>query len=626
MTASQTIDLMKATDISLSANKKYATSVNSATDFQNVFDSVSKNYSSNDTSATSAPKKEVKTETSNTQASKPKEKVEYKTEEENKVTDNSQQPKENKIDNKENNETNKTIENKETSTKEEVQVKDNKVVKNTPKSAIETVEKDKLEQKILDKKLSLDTELEKVLDNKLQLNSELNDKLSQDVDLKANIEKIANAKIDLANQDEAKAELDKNLSEILEVKAVTEIMTNLETPAVLEEQPVIAQEVLETQNLVNDLMKAENVSEISVKVALDSQVQAKQPIPLNQETANTVSNENVLQETNTLPKENIAKMDNSEILTDTKENRILVDTKIEEKAPLVKAESHVELQNIKTDDVKQNVKSALENANLNQENIDELNVEITSVETTGGEMQDFNSQTDSKSNFAQRQNVQDQAVRLEIQANSSFESEINLNANSEPVGQVANLNIEKTVNLSNMQPTQQMQAPREVQANDILSQINKQINAKAIQEQGTTKISMVLRPENLGKLELELVSSKTGLEAKMVASTPQVKEMLEKHLDALKETLSNQGVNVNNVTVKVQESQKSDTMFSFDQQQNQEQQAQQQAHKTKGEFKGGEVVDEDLDVELEEEQNTNSAQAEQTVAINGLNGRVDYKI
>jgi len=67
---------------------------------------------------------------------------------------------------------------------------------------------------------------------------------------------------------------------------------------------------------------------------------------------------------------------------------------------------------------------------------------------------------------------------------------------------------------------------------------------------------------------LELINGKDGFTARMTTDNAQVKELLDKNLDSLKSSLSNQGVNVGNVTVKVAETEKqSNEMFSFEQRQ-----------------------------------------------------------
>ena len=83
--------------------------------------------------------------------------------------------------------------------------------------------------------------------------------------------------------------------------------------------------------------------------------------------------------------------------------------------------------------------------------------------------------------------------------------------------------------------------------NDIMSQLNTKFNDML--QGGQNKVSMILQPENLGKVSVEIVNSKDGIVAKMTTENQQVKELLDKNMEALRSNLSSQGVNVNNIKV-----------------------------------------------------------------------------
>lgn len=108
-----------------------------------------------------------------------------------------------------------------------------------------------------------------------------------------------------------------------------------------------------------------------------------------------------------------------------------------------------------------------------------------------------------------------------------------------------------------------------VSENMILNQVSTNA-AEGLKNSGLSKISMVLNPESLGKVTLELVNSaQEGLSAQFVAENKEVKEALSKNLDTLKQNLQDQGITVNNLVVKVQESQMSNnSQFDFQQNQN----------------------------------------------------------
>ena len=85
-----------------------------------------------------------------------------------------------------------------------------------------------------------------------------------------------------------------------------------------------------------------------------------------------------------------------------------------------------------------------------------------------------------------------------------------------------------------------------------MAQIQSKLDGSNIQHQ--TKLTMVLNPESLGKVSIELVNTKEGMIAQMTVASSEVKELLDKSIDGLKSSLAAQGVNVENVSVKTAES------------------------------------------------------------------------
>ena len=107
----------------------------------------------------------------------------------------------------------------------------------------------------------------------------------------------------------------------------------------------------------------------------------------------------------------------------------------------------------------------------------------------------------------------------------------------------------------NTQATPQVQSkPVEINPSRILEQISKQLEGL----QSGSKVNIVLNPESLGKVNIQLLSTKEGLMAQLTVTTQEAKDILMKGLDGLKDTLLAQGVNVDNVSVKVADAQKSE--------------------------------------------------------------------
>lgn len=252
---------------------------------------------------------------------------------------------------------------------------------------------------------------------------------------------------------------------------------------------------------------------------------------------------------------------------------------------------------------------------LTQEAVNKTNAKVVSIETSNASNSNNNS-----NNLLNKQDTQDQVVKLSLE-NTKTSHDINTLPNA--ADSIAQTALNKTAE------TMQTEAPKELNKADVMSQINNQLDK--LQDNTTTKVTIVLKPENLGKIELELVSSKDGLTAKMTTDSQQVKELLDKNINSLKDTLGSQGVNVNNVSVKVNEAQKQDTMFSFEnqnrqgqaQQQNQSQNQSQQGNNQGQNYSyaaNTETMPESSNEELETPNNDNAT----TTGIH--QGQVDYKV
>lgn len=232
----------------------------------------------------------------------------------------------------------------------------------------------------------------------------------------------------------------------------------------------------------------------------------------------------------------------------TVESPVQLPTKPTEQAPLVKAttEAIAGAQVVNEANVKPTMKVVMERVALTQEMLDSAKAKVTSVELS------------TQSNNLLNQNAQEQGAKLAFEGNNNL-----LNP----------LDSGKTQGFAKTMDSLQ-QAPKELNKSDILAQMHNKM--ETLKEDGTTKVTIVLKPENLGKVNLELINSKDGLIARMTTENAQVKELLDKNLESLKNSLGAQGVNVNNVSVKVAETTNTpDEMYSFDdggkQQKNQEQ-------------------------------------------------------
>lgn len=165
--------------------------------------------------------------------------------------------------------------------------------------------------------------------------------------------------------------------------------------------------------------------------------------------------------------------------------------------------------------------------------------------------------------------------------------------------------------------------------NDIMSQVNAKF--EQLQQSGNNKVSIVLQPENLGRVSVEIMSTKEGVVAKMLTDNQQVKDIFDKNIDALKNNLSSQGVNVNSIKVEcTQESSNNAMNFErdqFNQAFNNQQNSSQHGQTNQSETSAQNAYAQDSgEFEESEADTVNSAEIKNTDTIIKHNGKVDYTV
>lgn len=206
---------------------------------------------------------------------------------------------------------------------------------------------------------------------------------------------------------------------------------------------------------------------------------------------------------------------------------------------------NVEIENVEIENVENEVNKNFVNCFedetmsdiLSENDIDlkELNIEVTQVETDLDSSNEKNSSSENNQSFTK--------LFTETSAKYNFENTNNLSFNNTiKVDSVSQMNLTSKLN--------QNVNTEMVNKENILNQIaNKLENLNDSQ----SKVNIVLRPENLGRLQLEIVSDKNGtISANLTATNEDVKQLLEKSINELKNALNSQGVNVNNINVKVE--------------------------------------------------------------------------
>lgn len=165
--------------------------------------------------------------------------------------------------------------------------------------------------------------------------------------------------------------------------------------------------------------------------------------------------------------------------------------------------------------------------------IDEDQLKELKIESIESETSDSTGEDD----IMQNQTPEEQGVKAMLQADADF-AEVKTDA--KPAQTVQNTT----------KPT----SSSEVTSNKIIEQITKQMEGMY----NGSKVNMVLNPESLGKVSIQLINTKEGLSAQFTVATQEARNLIMKGLDGLKDTLMSHGVSVDNVSVKINDAQESE--------------------------------------------------------------------
>lgn len=162
---------------------------------------------------------------------------------------------------------------------------------------------------------------------------------------------------------------------------------------------------------------------------------------------------------------------------------------------------------------------------VDEEILGELKVESVEADTSG---------ESASSDLMKNQTAEEVGVKAMLHASADF-AEFKLEA--EPV--VSSLNPKPAA---------------DVTSGKIIEQITRQMDKIF----NGSKLNIVLNPESLGRVSLQIINTKEGLSAQFTVASQEARNLIMKGLDGLKETLVSHGVNVDSVSVKLNESQEAE--------------------------------------------------------------------
>ena len=308
---------------------------------------------------------------------------------------------------------------------------------------------------------------------------------------------------------------------------------------------------------------------------------------------------------------------NTEAVDETTITKVMSPTDTQaDKAPVIKVTEEVAAS------VKENTAASLENKDTTSKIKDKAVAQMTSLENTNtvvSQSQTTDSSSNQNGKSLSQNNAQEQIAKMAVEANSN-----NGQTTTNITSDVFVNKLDSQLNVA----TKTSSSPlNQLNQNSIMEQVNKQF--EQIQQSGSNKVSIILQPENLGRVSVEIMNSKDGIVAKMLTDNQQVKDLFDKNVEALKSNLSSQGINVNNIKVECTQESANNAM-NFEQEQfnqtfdnNQNHHNNQTNKSTTASYNSTEAETSDF----EETENTiSNIKLTNTQTIIKHNGKVDYKV
>ncbi|MBO5948321.1 flagellar hook-length control protein FliK [bacterium] len=441
---------------------------------------------------------------------------------------------------------------------------------------------------------------------------------SQTEDVNASQYNILNAELNKTNVASSSAE-----SLTTETNAIEELLTKISTNSAETNSSIAIVDTKSTTNLGNQLDETEATSnEFAQKTSnilqnnmLEVETDEAQTLSLNdlelenietevvsgETTIETnVENKEATTEINTDGKVKTNTEDKIEIETEIKDNSELIEDMIEEVDVDIDADTEINNQQTQNKaSIKENISETLLKAQISsvapvQEKLNTQTNNINSIQQL--DIKDALSSQVANVQTVDTETASQNNLNL-TQDNSSAQTKVQSSqGNNQSIDGVQfNGEISKLAKSTNVQTQNNTQAPTKA---DVLNQVTTKF--EQLKDGTTTKVNIILKPENLGKVSVELISRPEGISAKILADTTQVKEILDKSIDTLKNSLQTQGVNVNNISVKVVEgAQGSELSFSqnfdFTNQENQQKNERLSAD-TNSDFQNKEYNDEETEL------------------------------
>ena len=184
----------------------------------------------------------------------------------------------------------------------------------------------------------------------------------------------------------------------------------------------------------------------------------------------------------------------------------------------------------------------------------EISIESTDIETKDIQKNEPEAKNSSFLKDSGALSVSDEIIKLNLEETGTISSNtqntnIIYDSASNNGIMISNMNNLKNIQLNNIQTPQSADIfSKNLESSDILNQITDKISD--IQNSESKKLTVVLRPYDLGRLHIELITNKDGLTTNILAQNDDVRNYIEKNINTLRQQLHDAGINVNNIQIK----------------------------------------------------------------------------
>lgn len=293
----------------------------------------------------------------------------------------------------------------------------------------------------------------------------------------------------------------------------------------------------QTENVSDDSTLMDS-TEQAVKYMMDKETDTGSDVTVEPdvEIKNADTNNVVLKDTSLQAKDvsaDVTVVDSSEVTED-----LVVDTELNKDNKLasdsVSSDTSSDLQDVES--VVDDVDSTMEENNS------------SSDENAQGETQDDNVKAEDKSELKKNfftSSVSEDVEPVDTQADTN-------NMQTVEAVSVHKVHSQQSTMTVGVKTTASASNSVNISKEDVLAQIHSKL--QMMNSTSNAKLTMVLNPESLGKVSIQLMNTKDGLTAELQVASQVVKDILDSNLSNLKDTLSAQGVQVNDMSVKVSQS------------------------------------------------------------------------